>query len=183
MVKVAVINGRQESGKTAFEHKCLAIVGNINYAFSPDKRVLVDICSTVEFVKLIALKCGWNGEKTPRSRKFLSDLKDLLTSWDDVPFKKIAERVALLKEDSENDWILFVDCREPTEIQKLKEQFNATTVLVRRLGDEVKETSNHADKEVFEYEYDYVVKNYGDLDDLTIEAEMFLDYMKIRKGE
>ena len=80
------------------------------------------------------------------------------------------------------DWILFIDCREPKEIQKLKEQLNATTVLVRRLGDEVNETSNHADENVFEYEYDYTIKNYGDLSDLVTECVGFLDFMKERKS-
>lgn len=80
------------------------------------------------------------------------------------------------------DWILFVDCREPKEIQKLKERLNATTVLVRRLGDEANETSNHADANVFEYEYDYTIKNYGGLNDLVIECEAFLDYMKNREA-
>ena len=79
------------------------------------------------------------------------------------------------------DWILFVDCREPEEIQKLKERLNATTVLVRRLGDETNETSNHADANVFEYEYDYTIKNYGDLSDLVVECVGFLDYMKERE--
>jgi hypothetical protein len=79
------------------------------------------------------------------------------------------------------DWILFVDCRESEEIQKLKERLNATTVLVRRLGDEVNETSNHADANVFEYEYDYTIKNYGDLSDLVVECVGFLDYMKERE--
>lgn len=80
------------------------------------------------------------------------------------------------------DWLLFVDCREPKEIQKLKERLNATTVLVRRLGDEVNETSNHADADVFEYEYDYTIKNYGDLNDLVVECEAFLDFMKERES-
>ena len=78
------------------------------------------------------------------------------------------------------DWILFVDCREPAEIRKLKDRLNATTVLVRRLGDETNVTSNHADEDVFKYEYDYIVKNYGDLSDLVVECVSFLDYMKER---
>lgn len=139
--------------------------------------------STVDFVKEIAIKCGWNGVKTPENRKFLSDLKDLLTKWDDIPYKKILEEVKILNNWASynyHDWILFVDCREPEEIQKLKERLNATTVIVRRLGDEVNETSNHADANVFNYEYDYTIKNYGDLSDLVVECVNFLDYMKER---
>lgn len=180
MVKVVVVNGRPESGKTTFEEKCMELVrASSTFWFDESKRVMVEMCSTVDFVKKIALECGWDGVKTSRNRKFLSDLKDLLTEWDDVPFQKILEKV----EDLcfyPNDFLLFVDCREPAEIQKLKERLNATTVIVRRLGDEVNETSNHADANVFDYEYDYTIKNYGDLSDLVVECVGFLDYMKER---
>ena len=180
MVKVVVVNGRPESGKTTFEQKCKELVfASSTFWHDENKRMMVEMCSTVDFVKKIALECGWDGVKTPRNRKFLSDLKDLLTEWDDVPFQKILERV----EDLcfyPNDFLLFVDCREPAEIQKLKERLNATTVIVRRLGDEVNKTSNHADANVFDYEYDYTIKNYGDLSDLVAECVGFLDYMKGR---
>ena len=33
----------------------------------------------------------------------------------------------------------------------------------------------------FEYEYDYTIKNYGDLSDLVVECIGFLDYMKERE--
>lgn len=182
MVKVVVVNGRPESGKTTFEKKCAELVGaSSTFWFDEDKKMVVDVISTVDFVKQIAKECGWNGVKTPENRKFLSDLKDLLTRWNDVPYQKIVDHIEYMNEfGRQYDWILFVDCREPAEIQKLKERLNATTVLVRRLGDETNETSNHADANVFDYEYDYTIKNYGDLSDLTIECIAFLDYMKER---
>ena len=179
MVKVAVINGAPTSGKTTFENKCRELV---LFDCDENQRMAVDIISTVDCVKQIAKGCGWDGTKTPRNRKFLSDLKDLLTEWNDVPFQTILNRVEYLDKLAKGfDWLLFVDCREPAEIQKLKERLSATTVLVRRLGDENIETSNHADANVFDYEYDYVVKNYGDLSDLVVECVNFLDYMKERE--
>lgn len=150
--------------------------------FDENKRMVIDTISTIDFIKQIATECGWDGVKTPRNRKFLSDLKDLLTEWNDVPYQKILDHIEYMQEfGSLYDWILFVDCREPKEIQKLKERLNATTVLVRRLGDEVNKTSNHADANVFEYEYDYTIKNYGDLSDLVVECIGFLDFMKERE--
>ena len=173
-------------GKTTFEKKCVELCGASSTFWFDDtekRRTLVKMVSTVDFVKEIAVKCGWNGVKTPENRKFLSNLKDLLTEWDDIPYKKILEEVERLNNWASynyHDWILFVDCREPAEIQKLKERLNATTVIVRRLGDEVTETSNHADANVFNYEYDYTVKNYGDISDLVVDCVNFLDYMKER---
>ena len=66
--------------------------------------------------------------------------------------------------------ILFVDDREPEHIEKLKNVLNATTLLIRRPGDEEIETSNHADEKVFEYEYDWTINNDGDLDLLRVKA-------------
>lgn len=183
MVKVVVVNGRPECGKTTFEAKCKELVtASSTFWYDEEQRMAVDVISTVDFVKQIARECGWDGVKTPRNRKFLSDLKDLLTEWNDVPFQKVLDHVMYLDFFAKGlDWLLFVDCREPAEIQKLKERLNATTVLVRRLGDEANETSNHADANVFNYEYDYTIKNYGDLSDLVVECVGFLDYMKERE--
>lgn len=182
MIKVVVVNGRQESGKTTFENKCKELCGaSSTFWFDENKRMVVDVISTVDFIKQIATECGWDGTKTPRNRKFLSDLKDLLTEWNDVPYQKIVDHISYIRAFGRlYDWILFVDCREPAEIQKLKERLGATTVVVRRLGDEAKETSNHADENVFEYDYDYTIKNYGGLNDLVVECCNFLDYMKDR---
>ena len=171
-------------GKTTFEEKCKELVNaSSTFWFDENKRMMVDVISTVDFIKQIAIECGWDGVKTPRNRKFLSDLKDLLTEWNDVPYQKILDHIEYMREFGKlYDWILFVDCREPKEIQKLKERLNATTVLVRRLGDEMNETSNHADANVFEYEYDYTIKNYGDLSDLVAECVGFLNFMKERES-
>ena len=117
--------------------------------------------------------------KKPENRRFLSDLKDLLTNWNDVPFKKIQDRVRVRAASAGAvDWILFVDCREPAEIQKLKEHLNATTVLIRRPKIENNETSNHADSGVFDYEYDLNIYNEYGLEELKMLAENFIEYMK-----
>ena len=177
-VKVVIINGRPGCGKTTFEAICCNICNYGVSGFKSNKRLVVDIYSTINFVKEIAIQCGWDGAKTPRNRKFLSDLKDLLTEWDDVPLKKIDERVQTLKEAEDVDWLLFVDCREPSEIQKLKERLNATTVLIRRESVENIEVSNHADSEVFNYNYDLTIYNNSDIIGLENEAKNFLEYMK-----
>lgn len=135
--------------------------------------------STVDFVKYIATHCGWDGTKTLKNRKFLSDLKALLTEWDDVPLKKIEEVARTRASGNEYvDWILFVDCREPAEIQKLKERLNATTVLIRRPQVENNETSNDSDAKVFDYDYDLVIYNELGIEELQMMAEYFIEYMR-----
>lgn len=182
MVKVVVINGMPGCGKTTFEQMCQDVCkSNFSEGFQEGRIVQVAITSTVDFVKEIALNCGWDGSKTLENRKFLSDLKDLLTNWNDVPYKKILERVKQLESWTRYnglDWILFVDCREPAEIQKLKERLNATTVLIRRDSVENSETSNHADANVFDYNYDVTIYNNGSLDIFKTIAKQFIKFMK-----
>ena len=178
MVKVVVINGMPGCGKTTFESFCFDLCNHGVPGFNGDKRMVVGICSTVDFVKEIAIECGWDGTKTLENRKFLSDLKDLLTRWNDIPYKKILAQVKQLNSYNYLDWILFVDCREPAEIQKLKERLNATTVLIRREEVENNEVSNHADSDVFYYDYDLTIYNNSDIIHLEDEARKFIEYMK-----
>ena len=183
MVKVVVVNGAPMSGKTTFEELCQEICDPFakEPGFEDGSILCVDICSTVDFVKIVAKQCGWDGTKDLKNRKFLSDLKDLLTEWDDVPFKKIQSRINVrAKSFAAVDWIFFVDCREPAEIQKMKERLNATTLLIRRESVEDNETSNHADANVFNYEYDLTIENNSDIINLEMKAKDFINYMRGR---
>ena len=75
---------------------------------------------------------------------------------------------------------MFVDCREPAEIQKFKDKLNALTVLIRREQVENEETSNHADAEVFNFDYDLTIWNNSDKIDLVNKV---VDFMEELKGE
>lgn len=140
-----------------------------------EKEYAISI-STIDPIKEIAKFAGWDGTKTPKNRKFLSDLKKLLAEWDDIPYQII--RKAIDEYSKNGKWIIFIDSREPEEIERFKKDYNATTLLIRRLGDEIMETSNASDENVFNYEYDYVIKNYGDLGDLREQAITFLEYLE-----
>lgn len=84
-MKIVVINGFPGAGKDEFVSCCKKLIGE------PYVRNI----STVDFVKYIATECGWDGTKTPKNRAFLSNLKDLLIEWNDVPFKKIEKALSL----------------------------------------------------------------------------------------
>ena len=178
MIKVVVVNGRPGVGKTEFERMCAKRCGLFGeeVGFTPDRNLYVDITSTVDFVKEVARFCGWDGVKTLENRKFLSDLKDLLTEWNDVPYKVIVEHIKSLPDTQ--DWLVFIDCREPEEIQKLKERLNATTIIIRREEVEGNEVSNHADAQVFNYTYDVAILNDSDVIHLEDKARKFIEYMK-----
>ena len=173
MVQIIVVNGMPGCGKTTFEEYCLKKLAP--YA---------DIYSTVTFVKEIAERCGWNGEKTPKNRKFLSDLKDLLTEWNDVPFKKTERAAKMLNSElamfglNDKTAYLFVDSREPEEIQRFCDELGAISVLVRRPSVENNETSNHADANVFNCRYDFIIMNDKEITDLYEAADEFIKIIK-----
>lgn len=128
--------------------------------------------SSVEKVKDIAYECGWNGGKTEKDRKFLSDLKLLLTEYNDLPFTELKEFVKCFYGNIMYV-LLFLHICEPKEIERAKQEFGAKTILVKR--DSVEHiTSNMADKGVFDYNYDIVINNSGTKDDFKMIAEEFI---------
>ena len=157
MSKVIVINGMGGSGKSTFISLCHEI----------DPRVIET--STVDFVKEIALQAGWDGEKDQKSRRLLSDIKDAFERYDDVPNKKIDEFI-----QSHPDNIIFVNAREPHNIQYYKNKYNALTIIVTN-PHVTPITSNHADAGVYDYIYDLYIENSGDLNLLKETAKFFLD--------
>ena len=177
-MKVVIINGIGGSGKDTFVTMCKDILGSIR---------AINI-STVDFVKEIAEYCGWDGTKTPENRKFLSDLKRVLTEWNEVPLKKICQEVKVwqhlwLGSGDYGKSVVFIHCREPKEIDKLVqefEQYSPVTLLIRRSEAEKIEQINDSDNSVLDYTYDYVIWNDGTLSQLRAEAQVFLkEYLEL----
>ena len=161
--KIVVINGSGGVGKDAFVLLCQEELG-------ADK---VWNYSSVDKVKEIAYACGWDGTKTEAARKFLSDLKDLTERFNEMPYRSMVEKIESFKRD-EYAQILFLHIREPEQISRMCNEFNAASVLVTRAGHE-QIISNHADAGVYEYTYDYEIHNNGTLDDLAKTAADWCD--------
>lgn len=164
-MKVFVVNGLPTSGKTTFEQIIQEEANKENKS--------VYITSIIDIVKICAKNMGWEGAKTSRDRKFLSDLKDALEDWQDIPFNSIKADYNMAKEI--NTDLLFIDAREPKDIERIKKEFNAKSILVHR--DEVinQSLSNHADSNVYETAYDYIIYNNADLNNLRESAIIFLE--------
>lgn len=167
-MKYFIINGRPRSGKDTFVNFCIEELG----AFGK-------LISTVDFVKKIATECGWDGTKDLKNRKFLSDLKDLLTNWGDIPYKKTLQEIDMFKFDLDywdvsDKGVVFIMCREPKEIERFERELNAKSVLIRRASVEFEQQSNHADSEVLNHKYDYIIENNGTVDELKEKAKGFL---------
>lgn len=175
-INVVIVNGLPGCGKTTFEEMCSFILG-------PYYRSR----SSVDRVKEIAKECGWDGEKTLGARAFLSDLKRLLTDFNDLPFKDIKKHITSFQDElnyygiDPSKGFIFIDIREPKEIERAKQAFNATTLLIKRDAAAAHEVSNSSDAGVFNYKYDYVVENNGTFTELKEEAQKFIEYVKLDK--
>jgi dephospho-CoA kinase len=163
--KVFVINGIAGSGKDTFVSMVGAIVPTVNY-------------SSVSKIKDAAKLLGWDGEKDDKSRKFLSDLKRLSARYNNFPFKCMVKKIIDFFDDDIHEF-LFLHIREPEEIERIVRLFKIQTVLVK--NDNVKQvTSNRSDAEVYEYDYDIIINNSGDLASLNKTAEKFCEQQRNR---
>lgn len=160
MIKqVFIINGSGGCGKDTF----VSLVSNISYTIN---------FSSVDKVKEIARIIGWNGGKTEKDRKFLSDLKLLCTDYNDMPLNSMKDKYEEFLNSHAK--LLFLHIREPEEIERAKRIFNAKTILIKR--DSVEHiTSNMADANVFNYNYDITIDNNGALEELEGKAEQFIN--------
>lgn len=193
--KIIIINGSDGVGKNAFAKrvieetlklaKRIVPAENEDYCVNPEIFYKINNISTIDYVKNIARMFGWNDEKSEKDKKMLSDLKDLITVYNDYLFKDITTQI--------NDWLyydkkrlndmyghsfLFVHCREPKEIDRIKNQFpNDTFTLLVQNPKVAKVTGNHANREIENYNYDFTVINDSDLKALRKVAIDF--YKKI----
>ena len=168
-MKVVVINGYPRAGKDTFVEFCQDVLGTFRC------RNL----STIDCIKKAAKVFGWNGEKTPEARRFLAKLKDISTEYNDYSYRYIKKQ---LSEIESEEWqgeqiIVFVHCREPKDIDRFVEDYNATTVLVKNKRVEDDDYSNAADANIELYKYDIIILNNGTLDDLKLAAKTFIEYL------
>lgn len=161
---IVIINGTGGSGKDTFVEFVSKYTDVINF-------------SSVDKVKEIAKLIGWNGGKTEKDRKFLSDLKALTSEYSDMPFRSMAEMVEKFKQT--NDEILFLHIREPENIERAVIEFGAKTLLVKRIGLE-NIMSNYSDASVDNYDYDYKIEN-NTLEELEEQAILFIEKLRTKE--
>lgn len=157
---IIVINGCGGSGKDSF----------IELFKKQMPLLCVKNLSTVDQIKKCATFLGWNGEKDEKSRKFLSDLKDISAKYNDGPFNYIKKYIEGTKGYYD---VFFIHSREPEEIEKFVEEFNALTIFIDANKRVPHISSNHADDEVENYNYDYYIDNNGSLEDLKEAVSTF----------
>lgn len=175
-MKIICINGQGGVGKDSFVSFCGdKIDGVFNY-------------SMVDGIKELAKIGGWNGAKELKDRKFLSDLKDLFDNYNDFSFNSVLSTISsdlFIREawlEPENEMICFIHARESKDIQRWKDEHGARAVIIRRTNVEG-EYGNHADDQVFDFDYDYCIWNNGTLDTLHNIAQSFIKEIREENWE
>lgn len=159
--QIFITNGMARSGKDTFAAYLNEFVPTLKY-------------SSIDKVKDVAKLCGWDGGKTEKDRKFLSDLKVLTSEYSNMPFEAIKNKVREFLNEDDRHVIMLIDIREPEEIERAKNTFGAGTILIQ--NDNVKFiNSNMADANVFNYKYDYIVLNNGTLNEFKETVKSFAD--------
>ena len=157
--RVVIINGNGGVGKDTFVN-----------AVSKFKKVKKT--STVDLIKQAATILGYDeNRKDEKDRKFLSDLKNLTTEYNNGPIRYIEQSYnEFLNDDNE---ILFLFIREIDELDMMKKRLNAITLLITNSSTHFI-TSNEADKNVLNYDYDYTIEN-SDIESLDNKAIDFIN--------
>ena len=185
MKYVIIVNGKPESGKTAFEIACKQYLDNNEYA-------CCSIISTIDPIKNIYRQLGWDGRKTDKARKDLSALKKMWIDNCNGPLRYVLDYVLKL-DNNDGDHVVFVDIREESEIVVLSEALDALQVLgikchkilVERPDIDGLEYGNKSDDMAGNNKslYDIGICNSGDLNDLDMSAKQFIeDLLRVDGG-
>lgn len=175
-MKIIVLNGVAEAGKDKF----VSFFKEVS-----EKELRVKNLSSIDRVKQIAEICfGWDGKKDDKSRRLLSEMKRVWTEYNDGPFDTINNQIETDikwaknkgKDTSKN--VYFIHVREPEEISKVKKfyGFDCVTLLVKKDVDFIPD--NYSDKNVENFDYDYIVENNKSEKELKKRAKEFLEYIK-----
>lgn len=167
-MKVIIINGSSQTGKDNFsnyfkkhyDYKC------VNW-------------STIDKVKKVSKRnFGWDGKKTNEARFFLSEIKRIWGEYNNGPFKDMVKQIethySKLNKKEKKNFVYFIHCREPYEIQKFVDKYKkkCITILLKREDREI--PNNDADKNVANFNYDYIIENNGNKQDLEQQAIKFI---------
>jgi hypothetical protein len=152
MKTIIIVNGYAESGKDTF-CKYMKEISDI-----PTKEY-----SIIDYPKEVATEyLWWNGKKDEKGRKLLSDLKNTMMKYNQLPLKKIYQEVGEMRLFHDS-FLFLLHMRKPKEIQMIKDFYEESDVNVITLFIEreacVREWRNEDDDGVENYDYDYILTN------------------------
>lgn len=170
--RIFIINGSGGCGKDTFvEQVNMALQDYFNFN-NPYAKFAYSF-SSVDKIKEAAKVLGWKGDKLDISRKFLSDLKELSSAYNDLPHQSVLQEIKSFINNPVN-CMLFIHIRESKDIARLKAEIkDCKTILVTNRNIPLI-TTNMADADVMNFAYDYHIENDGDINDLYYTAVDFI---------
>lgn len=169
--KCIVVNGYPLSGKDAFVSMCRA---NLEH-----ENIFTRSISSVDIIKDVATIMGWDGKKDSKSRKFLSDLKDLSTEYNDGPTMYMKKSIENIHKACEQ-YVIFLHIREPIEIAKFINLFPESLAVCIHRDESEKHHNNTGDTNIMLYPYQLHIYNNGTLQDLQKQADYFTEALQCR---
>ena len=192
---IIIINGLGGCGKSTFIQfvKEAAIFDN-SLMDELCSNIMVQELSTVDFVKEVAVYCGWRGEKEQKDREFLHALKDALVDWGNVPNRKVVQQILdgtkkyviflkSLNGDTIDYTINFVNIRESDGIKNFEQLCKENgykyirKMLVTNTNKESNEVQSLVNDILYGVEYDDVIFNDGTLENLNQKAKEYLNFI------
>ena len=166
--QIYITNGMARCGKDTFAKFLNDIVPTLKY-------------SSIDKVKDIAKLCGWDGGKTEKDRKFLSDLKVLLEEYNNLPMIDVCREVQAF--NSSDYKVMLIDAREEKDIIALKTMFKNVYSLFIDNRNAPMVLSNKADKQVEDICYDFRIDNNGTLEQFHSEVIAWWAYFNRNHAE
>ena len=160
---VFIVNGKPRAGKDTF-------------AEILNRYMVVYKYSAVTKVKEIAKQCGWDGKKEERDRKFLHELKMLTSEYSDLPYRDVLDKIEKYRSGEILADVFIVDVREPEEIERLQKATDAITIYIENENVPAI-TSNEADANVANYEYDFAIFNNGTIEEFEDNIMIFMEFL------
>lgn len=160
---VFIVNGKPRAGKDTF-------------AEILNRYMVVYKYSAVTKVKEIAKHCGWTGAKEEKDRKFLHELKMLTSAYSDLPYRDVLDKIEKYRSGEILADVFVVDVREPEEIDRLAKTTNAITIYIENENVPAI-TSNEADANVANYEYDFTIFNNGTIEEFEDNIMNFMEFL------
>jgi len=173
MTIVITISGKAEAGKdtTALYFKEMAELSGKTALIIHNADYLKFICKTY---------FGWDGHKDEKGRKLLQSVGTEVarSRRPDIWVEIILSFLAGFGDDF--DFVLIPDCRFPNEIELVKENHSAISVVVTRPFHKsrlTEEEKNHRSETALDgYVFDYHIENNSDLNHLCSEVYEFMNH-------
>lgn len=174
MLKFILINGKAGSGKDTFA-KYLE-----EYLLVLEKRPF--IIHNAFYVKLIAEKIfGWDKVKDTKGRRLLIDIANTGYSYDDYFWERKTEAEVLKRfKVTDNAYIIIPDFRYKNTYTYFSSKYNVITMKIERenFDNKLSEDLKKDKSENLDIDFDYVIFNNGNLEDLKKQAKQICEYLR-----